>query len=140
MKWKIIGWTVIALFVVLSGVFIYETITDYLFRADVDAVTTQWESDYNRVLGQLNQSRERVVVLEATVAELGIRNNSLEEELGRSTGLAGDLADENKRLSGILSEGYSGTETLNELNNNIGDSISRAQDLLRGIIAGNRTD
>ena len=134
MKWRMITGILGLAFVVLMGVMIYETIIDFIYRADTDAVIAGMESDYDRVIIELRGAVGSLQSTENTLSQVESENSLLRAGIARSTELTGELTEENKRLGDILGAGINSVGELGELNREIEDTIDRGTKLLESIL------
>lgn len=140
MNWKKLGMIGIGIIVILIGVFIYETVTDYFYRTRTDKLISTMESDYNRVIDELSANIERVSELEDTVSTANILNSELGDELAESKEIAEFFRNENRRLGEILEGSLTQTTGIGETNQEIGATIDRLESLLIGVTGGSGTE
>lgn len=134
MKWKLITGILTLAFVVVGGLFIYETITDFIYRTDTDAIIIDMQSDYDRVIIELRGAVSGLQYAEIILSQVKSENSELRTGITRSTELTEEIANENRRLGALLGAGVKSVGELGNLNREIETAIDRGTAILEEIL------
>jgi predicted nuclease with TOPRIM domain len=125
-KWITIGCVVLV--IVLVGGLVYAKITH---SRTVDLLN----ESISNVKRDLEDTRGKIVDLEASNNELRSTNSALGEQLSRSSELAVELRDENLRLRNAIEASSASTGEISKLSKQAGTAIDEALAIVRSQLA-----